>query len=203
MGSSERRARERQRVRTAILHAARQIFTSEGVEAVTMRRIAKRIEYSPTALYFHFRDKEALLAELCSQDFRALAAQFARLLRLEDPVARLRRAGNAYVDFAVAHPNHYRLMFMRPGERAWDITQGDPEQDAYSFFVSACAQIIDAGRARRGLADPHLLAQTFWAGVHGVASLHVALSSDQWVHWRPIAQRRRLIVDAVVEAITR
>jgi AcrR family transcriptional regulator len=203
MGLEERRSRERQRVRTAILRTARAVFSAEGADAVTMRRIAAAIEYSPAALYAHFRDKDALLAELCSQDFRALASRFARLLRLQDPVARLRRAGHAYIDFALAHPHHYRLRFMRPGERDWSSTGGDPEQDAYAFFASACAAIIAAGRARPGLADAHLLAQTFWSGVHGVASLQLALGKDQWVRWRAIAPRRRLMVDALVEAITR
>ncbi|HKO02638.1 MAG TPA: helix-turn-helix domain-containing protein, partial [Thermoanaerobaculia bacterium] len=42
-----------------ILDAARELFATEGYDAVTMRRIADRIEYSPTAIYFHFNDKEA------------------------------------------------------------------------------------------------------------------------------------------------
>ena len=48
-----------------ILDAARELFATEGYEAVTMRRIADRIEYSPTAIYFHFKDKESLVRELC------------------------------------------------------------------------------------------------------------------------------------------
>ncbi len=73
MGTKERREREREELRTRILDAARELFAEEGYEAVTMRRIADRIEYSPTAIYFHFRDKEALMRELCDHDFRALA----------------------------------------------------------------------------------------------------------------------------------
>ena len=65
MGVRERRDREREEIRTRILDAARELFATEGYEAVTMRRIADRIEYSATAIYFHFRDKEALLQELC------------------------------------------------------------------------------------------------------------------------------------------
>ena len=90
MGPKERREREREEIRTRILDAARELFASEGVESVTMRRIADRIEYSPTAIYFHFRDKEALLAELCDCDFRAFAQEFFVIARLADPVERLR-----------------------------------------------------------------------------------------------------------------
>ena len=74
MGVTERREREREEVRTKILDAARDLFTSEGYEKVTMRRIAEAIEYSPTAIYLHFEDKEDLVLALCRQDFGKLLA---------------------------------------------------------------------------------------------------------------------------------
>jgi len=61
MGIIERRERERKAVRKKILDAARELFVAEGYDAVTMRRIAETIEYSPTAIYFHFKDKETLI----------------------------------------------------------------------------------------------------------------------------------------------
>ena len=73
MGPRERREREREETRTRILDAARELFAAEGYEAVTMRRIAERIEYSATAIYFHFKDKEALVKELCDVDFTSFA----------------------------------------------------------------------------------------------------------------------------------
>ena len=90
MGPRERREREREEVRTRILDAARELFASEGVDSVTMRRIADRIEYSPTAIYFHFRDKESLLAELCDYDFRNFAHGFNAIAQIPDAVERLR-----------------------------------------------------------------------------------------------------------------
>src|SRR5258706_722681 len=112
MGVWERREREREEVRTKILDASRELFATHGYEAVTMRRVAERIEYSPTAIYLHFADKETLLRELCETDFLSLAKQFQRIARVEDPVERLRRIGHAYTEFAIDFPNHYRLMFM-------------------------------------------------------------------------------------------
>src|SRR5258706_4035211 len=101
MGVRERREREREEVRTKILDAARELFATEGYEAVTMRKIAERIEYSATAIYQHFEDKETLLAELCRHDFRQFSTHFARAAAIEDPIERLRAAGLAYFDFAV------------------------------------------------------------------------------------------------------
>src|SRR5262252_3839278 len=108
MGTTERRERERQELRTKILDAARELFASEGYEAVTMRKIAERIEYSPTAIYLCFKDKEAVLREICDADFGALAQRFAAIARLADPRERVMAAGRAYAEFGLTHPNHYR-----------------------------------------------------------------------------------------------
>src|SRR4051812_39704213 len=114
MGSSQRREREKQEMRALILDAARDLFAEQGIESVTMRKIAERIEYSPTAIYFHFADKEALVREMCAEDFLTFGAQFAKSAAIEDPIERLRAAGRAYVQFGLTHPNHYRVMFMTP-----------------------------------------------------------------------------------------
>src|SRR5215468_8785389 len=90
LGTTERRERERQELRTRILDAARELFAEHGYDAVTMRGIAERIEYSPTAIYFHFKDKDALLRELCELDFAALAHEFRKIAKEKDPIERLR-----------------------------------------------------------------------------------------------------------------
>ncbi|HZH04283.1 MAG TPA: helix-turn-helix domain-containing protein, partial [Myxococcaceae bacterium] len=91
MGSKERRDREREELRKKILDAARELFARDGYEAVTMRKLAQKIEYSPTALYLHFKDKVALMRELCATDFLQFAKVFNRVARHPDPVVRLRK----------------------------------------------------------------------------------------------------------------
>jgi len=206
LGPQERRQREREEIRTRILDAARELFVSEGYDAVTMRRIADRIEYSPTAIYFHFKDKEALMGELCAVDFYALATQFTKIARVEDPVERLRRIGQAYADFAVEFPNHYRLMFMTPhppGDIPEEAQQrhGNPEEDAYAFLKSAIAQAIEEKRFRPEYTDPELVSQTMWAGVHGVISLNIAKECDPWVEWRPLKKRVSTMIDVLVDGL--
>src|ERR1700739_1339574 len=112
MGIEERRQRERDEVREKILDGARELFVECGYEGVTMRKVAERIEYSPTTIYLYFADKETLFRELCSADFRKLAASFQNVALIADPVERLRACARAYIQFAMEHPNHYRLMFM-------------------------------------------------------------------------------------------
>src|SRR5215213_5161587 len=104
MGTLERRERERQDTRTRIMDAARDLFAREGYDAVSMRRIAEAIEYSPTAIYVHFRDKQDLLFQICQSDFVALAQGVVELQKVQDPIERVRRMGHAYIRFGVQHP---------------------------------------------------------------------------------------------------
>jgi AcrR family transcriptional regulator len=205
LGPKERRVREREEIRSRILDAARELFLTEGYEAVTMRKVADRIEYSPTAIYFHFRDKETLIRELCDADFRTLAHQFTAIATIGDPVERLRSTGLAYFDFATNYPNHYRLMFMTPhppmDPEATNIAQGDPQEDAYAFLKHVVNACIAAGRVREELADAELMSQTMWAGVHGVVSLQIAKSNDPWVDWRPLRARVEAMIDVLVRGM--
>jgi len=205
LGPRERRDREREEVRTRILDAARELFLTEGYESVTMRRVADRIEYSPTAIYFHFRDKDALIRELCDTDFRALAQQFSAIAEIADPVEQLRRTGLAYFDFATNYPNHYRLMFMTPhppmDPESMSIAQGDPQEDAYAFLRNVVTACIAAGLVREELANAEMMSQTMWAGVHGVVSLQIAKSNDPWVDWRPLRARVETMIDVLLRGM--
>jgi AcrR family transcriptional regulator len=206
MGSTERRERERQAVRTKILDAARVLFAAEGYDAVTMRRIADAIEYSPTAIYLHFKDKERLILELCREDSMALAKVFHRIAREPDPVERLRAIGLSYVAFGLEHPNHYRLMFMtRHRLEADDLAElghGNPEKDGYAFLIATLNDAIAGGRLKPGIDDPQLVAQVFWAGVHGIVSLHLAKAGDPWVAWRPVHDTAATLIEALLRGLT-
>jgi AcrR family transcriptional regulator len=200
LGPRERREREREEIRTRILDAARELFANEGVESVTMRRIADRIEYSPTAIYFHFRDKESLLAELCDCDFRSFAHGFTVIAQIPDPVERLRAAGRSYVEFGLLNPSHYRLMFMtpKPANSKVDMSgQGNPEEDAYAFLKGIIGDLQASGRMRDELTDVDLVSQTIWSMIHGVISLEIAKCNDPWVDWRAIEARTELVIDMI------
>ncbi len=204
MGTKERRERERGELRASILDAARELFAELGYEAVTMRKIAERIEYSPTAIYIHFKDKRAVIQELCDHDFLILAKKLQRISRIEEPLERLRAAGLAYVDFALDHPNHYRVMFMQGHpvtESESEIRKGNPEEDAYAFLHGTILQAIAAGCLRPEVTDADLVAQSLWAAVHGVASLHIALGNDDWVAWKPAKKTAKFLIDAMLSGL--
>src|SRR5262249_12976967 len=115
MTPRERREKERREARSALLEAARAEFAERGFEAATTRRIAERAGYTTGALFFHFKDKESMLRELCDADFLSLREAFGRQMQsVADPRERLNAIGRSYLEFAIGYPNHYRLMFMTP-----------------------------------------------------------------------------------------
>ncbi len=206
MGTKERRERERDAVRTMILDAARELFAAQGYDGVSMRAIAEKIEYSPTVIYQYFRDKEALVTELCYADFLGLAEGLAESQRIEDPVERLLQCGQAYARFATTYPNHYRLMFMEPLPTRHDDVKaaeykGKPEFDAYALLLSQVQAAAAAGRLLDPAADPQLVAQTLWAGIHGVVSLEIALGCGKWTEWRPLEERVRAMLGVMTAGI--
>ena len=208
MGTTERRERERTDTREKILDAARELFISEGYDGVSMRKVAQKIEYSPTAIYVHFADKEQLFLELCHEDYRRLAESFVLLAKIPDPVERLRKIGHSYIEFGLKNPNHYRMMFMTPHPQLPDSAEknmgkGNPEEDAYAFLIQSVKEGLEAGAFRPELKDADLIGQTLWAATHGVISLHIAKCEDDWVPWRSLKKRAELMIDGMMDGLLR
>jgi AcrR family transcriptional regulator len=203
VGTKERRERERDAVRTKILDAARALFVAQGYDGVSMRAIAEQIEYSPTLIYQYFEDKETLIKELCYVDFGALAERLKETLAIADPIARLKQCGREYVRFAIAYPNHYRLMFMTllpvKGDKAeWEQRQGKPETDAYALLQLMVQRAAEEGALRDPHASVDLVAQTLWAGLHGVIALEIVMGCEaDWVKWGHFETRTEAMLDAL------
>jgi len=206
MGTSERRERERNDLREKIMDAARELFATQGFEAVSMRKIAEKIEYSPTAIYMHFADKQTLVRELMRADFAKFDKAFHEAAGEVDPVERIRAVGRQYIRFAVAHPKHFQLMFMTPGFHGEPDAEclsgrGNPDEDGYAFLALAVQQAIDQGRVKQPEHGVHLITQTLWAAVHGVAALQVAKHDDPWIEFQPLEQRIEAMIDLSTEGL--
>jgi AcrR family transcriptional regulator len=173
-----------------------------------MRKVADKIGYTATTLYNHFADKDALLRALCDSDFGALHESFRKIGEIADPIARLRKLGQVYIEFALRYPSHYRLMFMTPhpardaGE-CEEIDHNDPDQDAYAFVRATVIEALAAGRFSELYQDPDLLSQVFWSGVHGVASLHLIMCKDKWVQWRPVEDVAQTAIELLIAGLLR
>lgn len=205
--SKERREQERLATREKILEAARDMFNDVGVEATTMRAIADRIGYTATAIYYHFKDKDALLLELCYRDFGQLGRVIAMAGSIQDPIERIRQTGMAYVDFGLQNPSQYKFMFMTetravtPEESG--IDRSNPEENAYAFLQQCVADAINQGRLRpEACENPTHVANMLWAVVHGVVSLQMVKKHDHYCDWSEPRRVAELTIDSVIRGIT-
>ena len=202
MGVKERKARQKKYLRQEILDAASELFVKEGYENVSMRRIAAKIEYSPTTIYLYFRDKAELLEQVCVETFSRLSHVLSRIQEQPgDPVQRLRRGLVAYVKFGMENPHHYRATFMMKIPAGCDdekYRQPDaPGMQAFDFLRRCVVDCLKAGEFKD--VDPEVVSQTFWAGIHGITSLLITFEDLPWV------AREKLIhsmVDTLVAGVS-
>jgi AcrR family transcriptional regulator len=204
VGVKERRERERTQIRERILDAALEFFGREVVEGVTMRALADAIEYSPPVIYAHFRDKDAIIRELCYRQLRQLAQAFSTFGAL-DPVERLRRIGYIYADFAVEHPSHFRFMFLTPHPLPDDdeVALNDPQQNAYAFLKQTVRDGLAAGVFRPEYTDADEIAQMCWATAHGLVALQNVKGLDSWIDWRDARTTARRLIDTTLNGLVR
>jgi AcrR family transcriptional regulator len=191
MGVQERRARERLELRQDILDAARDLFTSEGYENVSMRKIAQKIEYSPATIYSHFEDKEDLLDSLCAEAFSRLDARFKAIDQEcgDDPLRHLREGLRAYIEFGLENPQHYKLAFLVSPT----VASGKPEStrrravglQTFDRLRKAVQSCIDAAVFRP--VDVEVTSQVMWAAMHGLTALLISAPRFPWT------DRKRLI----------
>ena len=199
MGTKERRERERAATHQLILDAAREIFVNEGDDGLTMRRLAEAIEYSPTAIYNHFEDKESILNELSICDFAAFTAQFELVPKDAPPLERLRMLGHAYVLFAQQHPAQYRHLFCTPRTISPEALAAKPQEDAYEILLATVNEAIASGAFRESL-DPDVTAQILWSALHGIITLHMFLPKDGGVDLKPLEVLAEEAMDRLVAA---
>jgi AcrR family transcriptional regulator len=194
MGVQERREREKKELRQEILDAARDLFVREGFENVSMRKIAEKIEYSPTTIYLYFQDKADLLDCICEETFaRLIKKQSVLDQTIADPLDRLRKNLRGYIEFGLKHPNHYKVAFMMtepfddPPKRERAKTMG---RKAFGHLRDSIAQC--SAEKLIEVDDVEATAQAMWAAIHGLTSLLIAHPRFPWT------DRDRLI-DTLIE----
>lgn len=161
-------------LRRALLDAALALIQREGADAPTLRGVAKRAGVSQAAPYRHFQNKDALLAAVAEEGFRAMTEAMGRQAapQQDDPAGRLRALGLAYVEFATRHPAHFRVMFGRvPVDRSAHPSLLAAAQETFGLLLGTIRECQTAGVVRTG--DPDDLALCAWSAVHGLSALAV------------------------------
>jgi AcrR family transcriptional regulator len=174
--SSERREREKQELRQAILAAAQELFLAHGYEGLSMRLVAEKIGYTPTTIYLYFEDKDDLLFAVMDEAYDRFTADLEVAYRsTDDPLQRLRSLADAYVHFALQSQGAYQLIFMQRPDflLKWKAGTKQPRAASLSILREAIQQAQHAGVI--GAGDVELQSDVFWAAVHGAASLAIAM----------------------------
>ena len=177
--TTARNAQQKSEVRRVILEAAREIVLKKGFAALSIRKLAEAIGYAPGTIYLYFKNRDAIVREICVQGFTDLSGQMTSAAKIADPQERLRALLHAYADFALQNPETYRLSFMEDPNFAEEMLRAAPLEgeegagrQAFTLIVEAVAALKRSGKIRAE-EDETLIAELFWTGVHGVVSLKI------------------------------
>lgn len=189
MGIAERKSRERAGREERIVAAARAVAESEGWDAVTIRRLAKEIEYSQPILYSHFANRDAIVAAVAVEGFKELAT----VLQEAAGGANGRRdalmdVAMAYFAFALSRPALYQAMFILPTQL--QFAEAETRSELRAGFDAIAAAVSPF------CADVEIVTETLWAALHGLAEL------ERSGRIRPGMRDKRiaLVVQAIVDA---
>ena len=175
MGVSERRIRERLDTRQSILATARELFLLKGFEATTIRNIAEKIEYSPSTIYQHFKDKNEIFYTIHSEAFAELVRYLNASEMHKNPMDQLIALGQIYIQFALENPELYDLMFIM--EAPIDFLNYLEDANwiegkmAFDYLKSVIANCIQQGLIKE--TDMESLSYLIWSTVHGLVTISI------------------------------
>lgn len=183
MGIAERREREKEALRTLILEAARDILSEEGLDGLSMRAIADRIEYSPATIYLYFRDKNELIRDVVLAGFQRMhVCMREELACAGGPVNAAEEfavLGRAYARFALENTAYFRVMFELPsvpqlecgGFPEENRGVADPDGKPFDLVVSTVEEAMREGTVSFRSAESGALFG--WGLIHGLTSLYL------------------------------
>jgi len=156
----------------ALIEAALDLIGQFGPAGFSFAEVTRAVGVSPAAPYRHFRDRDALMAEVARRGFDKFAAQLSKAWDKgrPDPMTALKAVGKAYLSFARAEPAYYAAMFEArlPPDMSRDLRQASDQ--AFAVLREACETLISempAGRRPPAL----MMSLHVWALSHGIASL--------------------------------
>ncbi|GAB3446247.1 TetR/AcrR family transcriptional regulator [Actinophytocola sediminis] len=165
MSIQSRRERERAEREKLIVTAARELAESEGWDAVTTRRLAERVEYSQPVLYSHFAGKGEIMVAVAVEGFADLVVDLRTARDGVEAKDRLAAVSAAYLSFAERRPALYSAMF----SQAIDLPFATI--DVPAPLQAGFDELSEAIRPHAGEDDLGILTETFWAALHGLATL--------------------------------
>jgi len=180
MGILERKEREREQRRSAIVDAAEKVFFEKGIDSATMDEIADVAELSKGTLYLYFKSKTELYLAVCEKGMNIMLDQFR--MAYEQPVSgreKLRQIGFTYFNFAITHPDYFKA------SSYFELTDMDHEakdseiaiachgigEQLFSYTLEAIYAGMRDGSIHEGH-NPNELAVMMWSSMRGVIQLY-------------------------------
>jgi AcrR family transcriptional regulator len=156
-----------------IAASARRLLDKEGVEAVTMRRVAEAVGITPMAIYRHYPDRAALLNALADEGFEELAARLTGKCFSRRIEQRLTKMAEIYLEHALQNPLLFELMFLRPrdGARRYPRDFKAGRSPTANLLVEAVQEGIKSGHLRQD--DPWEIVFEMGALSHGLIMLYL------------------------------
>jgi AcrR family transcriptional regulator len=176
---------EGDRLRGEILAAAEELLIETADEsAVSIRAIADRVGVTAPSIYRHFADKDTLILSVVESVFGRLdEALEAAAAGANGPFEEIVRKGQAYVTFGLAHPEHYRLLFMCKDDRKKDHALDGPAvagASAFNHLQETVERMLEVAAPGADRPDPYAMTCAIWAGVHGITSLRISMPAFPW-----------------------
>ncbi len=199
MGINEKRAKHKEEFRREILEAARELFIQEGYESFSMRKLAEKIDYSPTTIYLYFPSKDDLLFTICEEVFAYFFAQLHHIRSgSQDPVEKLRQTLLSFMEFGLKNPQQYKMMFFTKnsayGTYEEFLSRETMARNIYFAFREMVRDCIRAGRIRD--LDVDVIWHALASASHGLITLAL---------YRPDALQDKgdLVAHALVDGLLR
>ncbi len=199
MGVVEKRAKHKEEFRREILDSARELFINDGYEKFSMRKLAEKIEYSPTTIYLYFKSKDDLLLAICEEFFGHFLAELNRIRAVsQDPVETLRQSFFYFMEFGLKNPNQYKVIFFTTssvyGTHEEFVQRESMARNAYFVFKEMVRDCIKAGRFRE--LDEDVIAQALAIASHGLVTM--TLSRPDFLN-----QKMDIVARTMVDALLR
>jgi AcrR family transcriptional regulator len=190
--------------REQILTIARDLFLEQGLAGLSMRRVAARVGISATAIYRHYKDKQALLQAMVEEGHTVFGSYLFRALEGETARERVRLAGQHYIRFAMEQPKYYQLIFMswtdETRAQAAKHKEGHQEARTFQFLLDRVSECISEGTFRKNL-DAMNAAIGIWSQVHGLATLYLSGGARYQFSAEEYQQKCNDIVQQMLEGL--
>lgn len=198
-----RRARtseEKAQVKASLIATGRKLVATEGLAAVSLRRVATEAGYAPSTIYKYFRDQQDLFFQIRAEDMHAANAMFRRhIARTHEPAARVKKLFIVTAEYWLAHMDDFMVIFAPPGERAAedDFAKSDAVRDALALYYETVDALFDVmprpALTSRAAADlllaavhgtvlfPHMTPGISWTPRKALVARLVTTMVDSWV----------------------